>query len=154
MAKWQNLQMCLALYSASVAISIRRMVCMSLYIHNSSTLTTCTSRLGVSQRCDWNEYSQSRMRRGCERPAGLLCSCVVSADVWMLRIWRWRAVGSWCESYWHGELDRRLSCLNGLTWCLGVGSATGKFVLTLPTWVPVLGNEKWTFRAGCLTVDG
>ena len=52
------------------------------------------------------------------------------------------------------ELDRWLSCWDGSTWCLGVGSATGKIVLALSTWVPVLGNEKWTFGAGCLTIDG
>lgn len=34
-------------------------------------------RLGMSQRCDWNESSWSRTRKGCERSAGLrLCQTV------------------------------------------------------------------------------
>jgi hypothetical protein len=59
MAKWQNPRMSLALYNASAAISILRMVVMSVYIFMRALPLTSVSSEGGSQRWLWNESSWS-----------------------------------------------------------------------------------------------
>jgi hypothetical protein len=85
MARWQNPRMSFALYSASAAISMRRMVCIWRYQPSSWSLVTVTSRSGASHWYARNESSCSLTVKGCDRSDGFSGSCVVSADVWIER---------------------------------------------------------------------
>lgn len=85
MAKWQKPRMSFALYRASAAISMRRMVCICLYMVSRLSLVTSTSSAGISQLYVRKESSWSLTVKGFEWSVGFSASCVVSADVWIDR---------------------------------------------------------------------
>ena len=115
-AKWQNPRISLALYKASAAISIRRIVCICLYIDNSWSFVTWTWRFGISQLYVRKESWWSCTVNGWEESVGGgWWSWVVSAEVWIAREslgWHnlrsgirgkadiWKGDGEWSGSGW------------------------------------------------------